>query len=265
MPRISATYRIAIALVGIAVCVLVLANTLGFIPDRNELELRSRVHLCEAVAINCSLAAARDDPAHIEASLLLVAERYDDVLFAVLNKADGETLVEAGSQPPSQAENGTGSSTGGEPPPLVVSVPLLVGGEPWGTIDVGFRSLSSWEISRLLGGSNLLLIAFVAALSCLFYIVYLRRVLTHLNPTKVIPPRVRSTLNTLAEGLLVLNKDEQIVLANEAFAKTVGRKADELQGHSAKELPWIACQEGQSPEFPWADAVRTANLKRALF
>ena len=39
------------------------------------------------------------------------------------------------------------------------------------------------------------------------------------------PDRVRATLNTIAEGLLVLDKEQRIALANDAFARTVGLDA----------------------------------------
>ena len=62
------------------------------------------------------------------------------------------------------------------------------------------------------------------------FILWLRRVLTHLDPSRVVPPRVRAALDTLAEGLLVVDNTGRIVLANKAFVDTVGGSADELQG-----------------------------------
>ena len=48
--------------------------------------------------------------------------------------------------------------------------------------------------------------------------------------SKVMPDRVRDTLNTVGEGVLVLDKDERIALANEAFAKTIGKSAHRIAG-----------------------------------
>ncbi len=54
--------------------------------------------------------------------------------------------------------------------------------------------------------------------------------LKHLDPTKVIPRRVRETLDTMAEGLLVLDKDERILLANKAFQKRWAKAPMNSQG-----------------------------------
>ena len=72
----------------------------------------------------------------------------------------------------------------------------------------------------------------------LFY-QYLKMMLRHLDPSQAVPPHVRSALDTLAEGLLIIDMQEQIVLANLAIAKIVGRDADDLVGHRARELGWV--------------------------
>src|SRR5438067_2423877 len=75
-----------------------------------------------------------------------------------------------------------------------------------------------------------MLVGFVAVGGFLAYYFYMRRMLRHLDPSSVIPDRVKTMLNTLAEGVLILDKQERIVLANEAFAAIVGRNCNELQG-----------------------------------
>src|SRR3712207_7341283 len=56
------------------------------------------------------------------------------------------------------------------------------------------------------------------------------RVLSQLDPSRAIPGRVRAALDTLAEGLLVIDKRQNIVLANEAIAKLLGRLPQDLIG-----------------------------------
>ena len=99
------------------------------------------------------------------------------------------------------------------------------------------------------------LIAFMASVCMVVFSLYLRKMLQHLDPSKVVPGRVRSALDTLAEGLLVVDKNEKIVLANQAFATIVGRKAEEMLGARASQLKWVF-EEGASKEFPWTRAMR---------
>ena len=80
------------------------------------------------------------------------------------------------------------------------------------------------------------------------YCIYVKRSLQQLDPGSVIPERVKVMLNTLGEGVLVLDNKERIVLANEAFAATVQRPAHELLGMRASELSWTVQQSGQGAE-----------------
>ena len=65
-------------------------------------------------------------------------------------------------------------------------------------------------------------VAFVSAASFLGFSLILRLVLKYLDPSKAVPRRVRDALNNLAEGLLILDTKENILLANSAFASIVG-------------------------------------------
>jgi PAS domain S-box-containing protein len=88
--------------------------------------------------------------------------------------------------------------------------------------------------------------------------------LKHLDPSQAVPSHVRSALDTLAEGLMIIDLKEQIVLANQAFAATVGRTPDELMGHSASDLAWVNPDGTPIPKdaFPWARALVDGNPQR---
>jgi diguanylate cyclase (GGDEF)-like protein/putative nucleotidyltransferase with HDIG domain/PAS domain S-box-containing protein len=83
-----------------------------------------------------------------------------------------------------------------------------------------------------------------------------------MDPSKVVPDRVRAALDTFAEGLLVLDKEERIVLANKSFAQTIGESSVELQGRRVADLPWIDCQDQKTLETPpWSQAVGNGKLQ----
>jgi diguanylate cyclase (GGDEF)-like protein/PAS domain S-box-containing protein/putative nucleotidyltransferase with HDIG domain len=67
----------------------------------------------------------------------------------------------------------------------------------------------------------------------------------------IVPDRVRQALDTLAEGLLVLDEEERIVLANQAFAQTCKLDPQELIGRTASSLSWTSNEATSRGDFPW--------------
>src|SRR5207244_12195794 len=67
-------------------------------------------------------------------------------------------------------------------------------------------------------------LAFLGSASFLAFWLYLTKILQYLDPSQSVPKHVRSALDTLAEGLLVIDASDRIVLANDAFAAMVGRR-----------------------------------------
>ena len=76
---------------------------------------------------------------------------------------------------------------------------------------------------------------------------------------------MRATIDTLAEGVVILDKDQKIAMANEAFARITGKTAAELQGRSVSEFSWQQSQKDQSMDsFPWAQAVEGVSQTGVL-
>lgn len=226
---------------------LFIAQSLGLIPDRNQAILDGRKSLCEAYAVNCCLAAQRNDLAMIRAATQALVTRNDAVLSTAVRRADGALVVTAGNHDDWHAPDAMHSSN------TMVQVPILSGNSRWGTVEIRFRSLSEGMLMEPV----LRLIAFIAGTGLLAFTFYLKKTLRHLDPSSVVPDRVRMTLDTLAEGVLVLDNDERIVLANKAFAKNTGKSSDQLQGQLAPEFQWQrATAETAVEEYPWAISIR---------
>ena len=85
---------------------------------------------------------------------------------------------------------------------------------------------------------RLQMVAFVMIASMIAFYFYLGRVLRQLDPSRAIPGRVRAALDTLAEGLLVVDPKGYIVLANQAFSRVVGQSAEALIGKQASAFAW---------------------------
>ena len=249
MFRLSATVRICITLASITVCALLAALALGLFPDSAGAIVQGHKSLCESTAVNCSLAIQRRDWKTIDITLHAVLARNPDILSAALRPSSGELHTSVGDHQ-THWSNGAERST-----PTQMHVPINVDDKPWGQLEFCFARTGedSW---LAVPTSVWRVILLVTAASMLGQFLYLRRVLQHLDPTNVIPERVRETLDSLAEGLLVLDQDQRIVLANEAFAQTVGQPAEELQGHKASELPWSAYDEQGATPQPWEKSIR---------
>ena len=251
MRRFSATARIALSLACLSLSVLLVARTLGLIPDTRTAVMEGRARLCEWIAIHASLLAPTGDVRPMKAALKAVKARSDEILSIAIRRADGRLLVEVGDHAENWKPDASGCSTDSQ-----MFVPVLDGTEEWGTIEVRFRPLSGTGVMGIVREPLILLAVFFVGASLIAFYVYLRKVLQQLNPSKAVPPRVRRALDTLAEGLLVLDKNERIVHANKAFLEKCRHDSDDLIGRSISQLPWTARNsDRQGDVHPWRRAL----------
>ncbi|MEN3353177.1 MAG: hypothetical protein V7640_1335, partial [Betaproteobacteria bacterium] len=115
------------------------------------------------------------------------------------------------------------------------------------------------SVSGILNSPLLRFVAFVTIAGFIAFYFYLGRVLSQLDPSRAIPGRVRAALDTLAEGLLVIDRSRNIVLANEAIAKLLGKTPENLLGVHVSKLEWLTADGSclHADSHPWASALRT--------
>ena len=149
----------------------------------------------------------------VNTCLLAAVRRNPDILSATFRGAGGKLLAHAGQDASAEGEGQSASED-------MMTVPISLGKQVRGAVEVRFRPARFGFISRV-GGPVLPLIAFIGAASFLGVSTYLRSALRHADgsETALVPDRVRATLNTVAEGVLVLDKQQRIALANDAFAQ----------------------------------------------
>lgn len=96
------------------------------------------------------------------------------------------------------------------------------------------------------------LTGFLAAWLCLEVLIRRRAA----EEEGVVPRCVRTLLDTLSEGVVILDTDQRIAMANDAFARKVGRRAGELEGRKLCEFSWGQPAAGQDrPDYPWVRAL----------
>jgi PAS domain S-box-containing protein len=258
MNRISARTRIVLGQVALLISVLMLSVAFGLVPSTRDAAVHGRRMLCEAIAVNASVLATREDPTGLQAALQGVVNRDDDIISAALRTTDGKVLASVGENP-GDWEKVKGAAAADS----LLFVPNRADDKPWGKIEVRFRPLSAGGFWGFVASPAWRLVSFVSAVCFIMYWVYLRKMLQHLDPSKVVPGRVRNALDTLTEGLLVLDAAERVMLANHAFANLVGGDPDLLIGTRVSSFAWLAERGDDAPaRLPWSDCSGQAEPKR---
>ncbi len=257
MNWISTRMRIAIGLASVTLSVLLLSMLIGVLPDREKAVLQGRQALCEAIAVDSSLLASQQDLTRLKTVLKVIAQRDSDIVSAALRRNDGELLVEVGDHrhewQPLDDEHSSETQ---------VQVPLRANGQRWGSVEICFRPITQEGLMGFLFGARPRLLWFVCGSCFLLFFVYMKKMLEYLDPSQVVPGHVRSALDTLAEGLLVIDARDRIVLANGAFAGLVGKSSDKLVGQLASRLSWVDEKQNERPAvLPWTVALREKTAK----
>ncbi|MEO8494561.1 MAG: diguanylate cyclase [Planctomycetota bacterium] len=246
--------RITIGLVGLLASVLMAISFLGLFPDPQTESLRTRKQFCETAAIGFSLMAERANVETMRTYLESLAARGEDLVCLGVRRDDGDLVVETGDHAThwiaGDAEGATDSQ---------IWVRFFSQGKPWGTFEAVFTPLKTkgWlGAFRRPEIAHTLLVTFASL--CVFYI-YLRMVLRHLDPSQVIPNRVRDALNSLAEGLLILDRNERIVLANSAFEDATGCRMEQLLGSPVDKITFVSRDDVSAELTPWREAINSSK------
>lgn len=239
--------RISIGLACAMLTLLLAAESLGLIPDTERAILQGRKSLCESLALQCCLAVEHKDEGTLHAVITSLVRRNQDVLEAGVRRADGRRVADVTASPRPSAAVLRRART--------VHVPIYIGTRRWGDFEVAFAPLAESSWLAWLQHPGLRLMVFLTSAGLLINIVYLKRTLKHLDPSSVIPERVRATLDTLSEGVLILDNEERVVLANQSFANHTQQSASELQGKPASEFSWSYSGNSASVSPPWVRAM----------
>ncbi len=249
--RLTATMRIAIGLAFMSATVILAAMLTGILPHPHHAAQVARQQLCENLAVSTSLHANDFEFGRMKMLLQAAVDRNEEMLSAAIRTEDGRRIVVVGDHSPwveGAIETGMNEQ---------VSIPIVAGvDEPWGQVEVRYLPLEKPGWANIMDSPITRLFLFVPALSLCIYYLYLRKMLQHLDPSKAVPQHVRGALDTLTEGLLVIDKRGRIAFANEVIASWLGRDAGQLLGKSASRLPWIV-PDGEDAEagYPWKRAM----------
>lgn len=250
-PKKVLTTRVRLAF-GLALTVLSLvfvSQMVGILPDHNQPIMEARKLQTETLAMTSSaIAESGMDLKSFRKTLKNTKSRVDDVLSIGLRDPQGELTISIGDHANMWDEPADGKSND-----RFMFVPVFRGKEKVAQLELCFTPLDgvqSWMTSPTfqLGG-------FLFVCCCAGFYLLLKRTLQQLDPRGAVPKRVREAFDNMAEGLLIMDRQCRIMMANAQFGSLVGLDAERLSGMSVSDFPWE-----NDAELPWIRAVREQKV-----
>lgn len=259
MKGISAKLHMTIGLAFLLLSLMLTAIFLGFVPDRHGAIHEGRGNLAEAVAVSSTLFIGRGDFQLLESNLDFIVDRDEDILSAAIRRASGETIVTIGEH-----ENHWIRSTEGHSTATQLQVPIWASSGKWGSVELRYKPLVAAGWMGFFQKPQIQLVLFTALSGFALFYFYLGRMLRHLDPSQAVPARVRAALDTLVEGLLVVDSGGHVVLANTAFASVIDKSPDTLLGSHVSDFAWSFDERKSSAdsEYPWVAALAQGTEQR---
>ncbi|WP_149498119.1 ATP-binding protein [Roseiconus lacunae] len=250
--KLHARTRISLGLICLLMSVLSTAMLLGIIPETQTSIRNGRAHLCENIAWASSEYMSRGEIRRLDSMLESAVKRNPDLLSAGVRRASGSLMSEFGDHGNDWPDDETLRSTDTH-----IQVPIRKGQQRWGTVELCFRPIVDHSWWGTFTDPWMRMTIFVSILSFIAFQLYLKKMLSHLDPSKTVPKRVRNALDSLAEGLLVLDRQGRIVLANQSFSEWLDCPSEKLLGKDADQLGWDLSKVDVTP---WNKAVRDEAL-----
>ena len=250
---ITPTLQISTGLLLLTLSLILVGYSFGLLPNEEKTALETRARISESLAVQLASMASRNDEAAIKDTIASVVGRHD-VLSVGIRKPDGSIVVASDDHARLWQEPADGKST-----PTYVQVPLMNADVPQGKIEFVFQPLPYGTNPFGLPAGLLGFIGFIGVAGFGAYYAVLRRALRELDPSRAIPERVKAAFDALAEGVLIMDEREYILLANDAFVKKIHADTGRLYGTRTSKLPWMELSTVGAPaELPWQHALRSA-------
>ena len=254
MTRIRPTLQITLALVLLSCAILIVANLLfGVFSDPEAQTIRVRNAVAESLATQAAVLLQRGNAKALELTLSAIRKQDPNIRSVAVRHGDKTIVAQSGDHVGAWKEQDGQASAATR-----VYVPLLNGGERWGSFEMSYVPDEHGPLYRTLTHPLWVTLLFVVSVGTLVYWVYLRRALVYLDPTAVIPERVQLAFDVMAEGVAVLDRAGRVLLANSAFRALPGAGVADPVGKPLSTLPWLAAGlAAEAAEHPWAKTIGT--------
>ena len=252
--RLSPSTSITLGLVSLILVLYTFLDVfVGLVPNEEQTirQVHDQVSSNLALELGTLLRAGQTDT--LTQVMRNIQSHDDDILSIGIRDANGKLIAQSGIHwklwiPPPENRSTINR----------VRVPLFDKKHKlWVTVEVNFRQATSNSIlSALKKPSIALPLSIVLGGSVLFYL-YLHRVLQHLDPSKVIPGRVSTALDTLIEGVIIFDTGSRIMLVNESI-KSIHPEAEKIHiGQKSETLDWLCSSyRGEDVIPPWKQVLQ---------
>lgn len=259
MLSITPAIRLSFGLVILTVSILLLAQALGLTSGVEQQQLDARKQLSESLAAQVTANIQRGDELMLQYFLDSSVESNPELLSMAVRGNDGILVAQTKEHQKQWADAKAERST-----PTHIRYPILIGGTKRADCELSFAPLSGDRISFFKIPTFIALVIFVSCSGFIGYWFFIKRALKHLDPSAVVPARVRNALNILAEGVLILDRNELVVLANTSIVEHLQRAENALIGKKASTLGWQIDPNQEAKRYPWLSAILTGERQKGV-
>jgi PAS domain S-box-containing protein len=242
----TARTRLALTLASFVAVGVFVAELFGWLPNPTIAVQQERRHQTESLALMAvSLPEDAAGMANFKATLKNTVKHNPDLLSAGLRGNNGELRIEVGPHRASWV------APSGDKNWQMITVPISRGKDTFQHLELAFKPILSVSGTLISDTTKLASLLFLVTFGSSY--LFLVRMLKQLDTRGAVPQNVRDAFDTMAEGLLLINRQGAIMLANAKFGSMVGVNPVSLAGENAAMFPW----RHYGVKYPWQIALES--------
>ncbi len=250
--RVTPLVWVSLGLVSLTISVMMAGDWLvDLVPNHDRQVFEYRRDLAESLAVQYSALAERDQIETMKFAMETLVKRIPDILSVALLQRSGMVIAQVGDhervwvQPP------------GEESTLdFLQVPIFSGDQRWGALQVAFRQANVSGLEWFYTNPWVRFLGFVSVSGFVGYLLFMKRTLRQLDPSGIIPTRVKAALDALTQGVVMIDTRDFIVLANDGFCHAVGKPVTSLIGSDLSAMSWASATSSATVSVhPWTEAI----------
>ncbi len=268
MPHLRTAARLAITTGLLAGVMAWIALQLQLLPNGDTLERDARLHTTQSVAaalssvVRGSVVGKGKNLVRLKETVETCFRLNDSIDQITVASRQGKKLLQTASKSNNAADSATQSSIDLARRTLA-SCDIHKNGRVWGTLNIYFRNSPTETTYGFFQKSWIALLFLSATVSLACWVLFSNAFRT-LTPTDGIPQRVRSALDTLTEGVVLLKPNRVVAHSNGAFCHIInqGRGANPLSpktlvGKKLEDFDWQLTDAETLPGFAWDQCLET--------
>lgn len=254
--------RVSLGLSALVVSMLLAFDLVfGWLPDPTAQLSMLRTRSAESLAIQTATVLEAGNASALDRVFREVMLRDKSIVSVALRRGDGRIMAQAGDHAAHWVPAEAGVSRLDH-----LQVPLSMNGHEWGGVELSFKRATPAGVSQWLQQPSVLLVLLLGLGSFTGFTLYLRRVLSVMDPSAVIPERVRSAFDVFSGGVMIVDPVCRVMLANAALRHWMGDPADEgLNSRVVETLAWFKdVLPADRSQHPWVRAMATASVEEGV-